>query len=648
MQNMINTTLHPLFIAISEGLGKAVEIVWYYPVVMLCLFCGIFFTLRFWFIQFRGFKHAIHLLKGRYDNPDEPGHITHFQALMAALSGTIGLGNIAGVAIAISIGGPGTIFWMWIVGILGMATKFVECTLGTKYREINPTTNDVYGGPMFYIKKKLPKFLQPLGVLFSISAIFGGFGAGGMFQANQAASALSTYFSIPHIATGLMLAAFIALVIIGGIKRIGQVAAKIVPSMCIIYIVGAIIICILNIQAIPGVIALIFTDAFTGSAVAGGSIGTVILWGVRRAVFSNEAGLGSAAIAHAAVKTNEPIREGIVASIGPFIDTIIVCTATAIVIVLGGQFGNDALSPTSNVLTFENETVRKNKAASWQVLNKDDGQGDRLVYKKTNAIESYQTNFIDIVKESTTWYGTPMTTIQGTAIQFKTKRGRGNYAIRLLDTNGNKVTALKLHGDEKFFFSSSRQQKDLKIIQFKLNNTQSNNTWQTHTIELKQDTKDWILERPHLHKLSIEFIVDKNSPGIEIDDIFMGKPKSGIELTIASFDHFLKGFGSIFISIAVVLFAFSTMITWSYYSETALIFLFGKKAILPFKFIFIGVIILGSTITLSSVLNFSDLMIGLMVIPNVIALIFLVEDVFDDSSTYFKKLKNKEFKVYKK
>ena len=141
---------------------------------------------------------------------------------------------------------------------------------------------------------------------------------------------------------------------------------------------------------------------------------------------------------------------------------------------------DDALS--SNVLTFENETVRKNKAASWQVLNKDDGQGDRLVYKKTNAIESYQTNFIDIVKESTTWYGTPMTTIQGTAIQFKTKRGRGNYAIRLLDTNGNKVTALKLHGDEKFFFSSSRQQKDLKIIQFTLNNTQSNNTWQTHTI----------------------------------------------------------------------------------------------------------------------------------------------------------------------
>ena len=164
MQTIINTYLHPLFIQISTILGKSVEIVWYYPVVFICLLCGIFFTLRFGFVQFKGFRHAIDLIKGKYDNPDEPGHITHFQALMAALSGTIGLGNIAGVAIAISIGGPGTIFWMWLVGILGMATKFAECTLGTKYREKNPETNAVYGGPMFYIKKKLPNFLQPLGI----------------------------------------------------------------------------------------------------------------------------------------------------------------------------------------------------------------------------------------------------------------------------------------------------------------------------------------------------------------------------------------------------------------------------------------------------------------------------------------------------
>jgi AGCS family alanine or glycine:cation symporter len=647
MQNIINTVLHPMFVSVTTGLEKAVEIVWYYPVVLLCIFCGLFFTLRFWFIQFRGFSHAIQLLRGWYDNPNEPGKITHFQALMAALSGTIGLGNIAGVAIAISIGGPGTIFWMWLVGILGMATKFVECTLGTKYREINPITGDVYGGPMHYIKKKLPKFLHPLAVLFSISTVFGGFGAGGMFQANQAASALRTYFNIPTIITGLVLAAAIALVIIGGIQRIGKVAAKIVPTMCIIYICGAILICLLNITEIPRILSLIFNDAFSGSAVAGGSVGTVILWGVRRAVFSNEAGLGSAAIAHAAVKTNEPIREGLVASVGPFIDTIIVCTATAIVIILGGQFGHGAYTPTSNHIDFEGP--QRQTSASWRVQERPDDQGKRLIYSTNpNQIESYQSNFFDVVSNSHTWYKTPFQRVNGDGIHFKTKRGRGNYAIRILDMNGNKVTALKLHGDEKWFFSSSRSSNKLHIIHFSINSTVSNNEWQTHIIKFEKDTKDWILERPHLHKMSLELIVDKNSSAIELDDIYMGQPKNGIELTISSFDQFLNGFGSLFISLAVVLFAFSTMITWAFYSETAVQFLFGKRAILPFKILFVAVIVLGSAITLQSALNFSDLMIGLMVIPNVIALLFLVEDVFSDSKKYFKKLKNKEFKIYKK
>lgn len=647
MQNFINTTLHPIFLMIADLLEKAVQIIWYYPVVFLCLFCGILFTLRFWFIQFRGFPHAIDLLKGTFDDPNEPGHISHFQALMAALSGTIGLGNIAGVAIAISIGGPGTIFWMWIVGILGMATKFVECTLGTKYREVNKQTGEVFGGPMYYIKKKLPKYLQPLAILFAVSTVFGAFGAGGMFQANQAASALSTYFNIPPLATGIALAICIGLVIIGGIKRIGNVAAKIVPTMCIVYILGAFTICILNFKAIPGILSLIISDAFTGTAVAGGSIGTVILWGVRRAVFSNEAGLGSASIAHAAVKTNYPIREGVVASVGPLIDTIIVCTATAIVIILGGQYGNNTYSMGPSAIQFENSTIENNP--TWKISTSDDNQGKRLTYvTNSEKIESFKTPLFDTVKKGKTWYGTPTTTVLGDGIQFKTKRGRGNYAVIIRDKNGNKVTALKLHGDEKFFFTAPANKKeDLKIIYFKLNPTKSNNSWQSHTIAFKEHTKEWIKEKENLHQMSLEFIVDKNSKSIEIDDIFIGKPKNGIELTIASFDQYLKGFGSIFITLAVVLFAFSTMITWSYYGEVALQFLFGKRAVLPFKWIFIGIILLGSTITLNAVLNFSDLMIGLMVIPNVIAIIILVEDVFEDSSKYFKKLKNNEFKRFK-
>ena len=647
MQTFINETLHPIFLIISNYLGKGVELIWYYPVVMLCLFCGIFFSLRFGLIQFRGFKHAIELLKGKYDNPNEPGHITHFQALMAALSGTIGLGNIAGVAIAISIGGPGTIFWMWIVGILGMATKFVECTLGTKYREENKDTKTVYGGPMFYIKKRLPKFLQPLGILFAISSVFGAFGAGGMFQSNQAASALSSYLNISPILTGILLATAVALVIIGGIKRIGNVAAKIVPSMCIIYVLGAVLICLLNISEIPNVIALIFDDAFSGKAVAGGSVGTVILWGVRRAIFSNEAGLGSASIAHAAVKTKYPIREGIVASVGPFIDTIIVCTATAIVIVLSGQYGTNAYSMNDSVINFNQTTETPTQ---WEVsFNEDDTQGNRLrLIPNNESVVTYTSDPIKIVDTKTTWYGTPVTSVLGDGIQFKTKRSRGKYAVRLLDTNGNKITDLKLHGDDKFFFTSVGQGKEFTIVYFKLNKTKSNGQWQTHTIEFKEGTKKYFVSKDRFKEVSLQFIVDKKTQQFEVDDIFIGKPKSGIELTIAAFDSFLKGFGSIFIVIAVVLFAFSTMITWSYYGEVAIRFLFPNRSPIMFKWVFIGVILLGSVTTLTSVLNFTDLMIGLMVIPNGIAILFLVQDVLDDAKVYFKKLKNNEFTIYKK
>ena len=204
-----------------------------------------------------------------------------------------------------------------------------------------------------------------------------------------------------------------------------------------------------------------------------------------------------------------------------------------------------------------------------------------------------------------------------------------------------------MSGDEKFFFATSGLEKELKIIYFKINKTEENNQWQTHTIEFLHDTKKWIIDKPHLHELSLEFIIDKNSNLFQLDDILIGKPPSGIALTIASFDQFLDGFGSIFITIAVLLFAFSTIITWSYYGEVALIFLFGNKAIVPFKWVFIIVILLGANISLDAVINFSDLMIGLMVIPNVIAIIYLMEDVFDDTSNYLKKLKNNEFKKYK-
>ena len=248
----------------ADFLEKAVGIVWNFPVIGLCLFTGLFFSLRFGFIQLRAFPHAIALLRGRYDDPSEKGHITHFQALMAALSGTIGLGNIAGVAIAIAIGGPGAVLWMWIVGFFGMATKFVECTLGTYYRDEDPVTGEVRGGPMYYITKGLGPRFKPMAFFYATCIMFGAFGAGGMFQSNQAANALETYFGVSPWVTGLALALCVALVIIGGIKRIGQVASKIVPTMCIIYVLGSVYICLLNITLWPVVLKIILHDAFTG------------------------------------------------------------------------------------------------------------------------------------------------------------------------------------------------------------------------------------------------------------------------------------------------------------------------------------------------------------------------------------------------
>lgn len=648
MQSIINETLHPLFLRIESMIGQATQLVWYYPVVFLCIFCAVFFTIYFKGIQFRGFGHALALVRGNYDNPNETGHITHFQALMAALSGTIGLGNIAGVAIAISMGGPGTIFWMWVMGLLGMATKFVECTLGTKYRHQDPVTGNVYGGPMYYITKKMPRWCAPLAWLFAGATIFGAFGAGGMFQSNQAASALYEYFGIHKGITGLFLAGAVALVIIGGINRIGRVAGRIVPTMCIIYIVGALFICVLNIQQIPGIIRLIIHDAFTGNAVAGGAVGTVLIWGIRRAVFSNEAGLGSASIAHAAVKTNYPIREGFVASLGPLIDTIIVCTATAIVIVLSGYYTHHDYEPTNAMITFETPTDMT-ETPHWSIQKNTQTNNHALVHQPSTNITAVKTPMLNIVHQETTWYNTPITRILGDGIQFSTKSGNGNYAVILRNSMGSKIADFRLSGDEKLFFVSSFKDHSspLQMVHVTLSHSTEKNGWQTHTLSFNQDAKAWITENKLNHSMQLEFIADKNSAPIHIDNIFIGKPRSGIPLTIAAFDSFIHGFGSIFISFAVVLFAFSTMITWSYYGEVALKFLTGSNAILPFKWIFVIMIFLGARFQLATVLNFSDLMIGLMVIPNVIAILWLSSDVWADCHHYLNELSKNTFKRFK-
>ncbi len=337
------------FIFTSIPLGNGISM----PFVIIWLLVGaIIFTLYMGFINITGFKHALDVVRGKFDDPNDPGEVSHFQALTAALSGTVGLGNIAGVAIAVSLGGAGATFWMILAGFLGMSSKFVECTLGVKYRNIH-ADGSVSGGPMYYLSKGLSKRgLGRLGricaVIFAVFCVGGSFGGGNMSQINQATEQLisvtggenSILFGREWM-FGALMAGVVALIIIGGIKSIAKVTEKIVPFMVAIYLAAALFIILMNFSEIPNALGSIISGAFSPKGMAGGFVGVLIV-GFQRAAFSNEAGVGSASIAHSAARTEEPISEGIVALLEPFIDTVVVCTMTALVIVITGSIDPDA------------------------------------------------------------------------------------------------------------------------------------------------------------------------------------------------------------------------------------------------------------------------------------------------------------------
>ena len=309
-----------------------------FPLIVLVLLSGaLIFTLYFKFINVRGFRHSIDIIKGKYDNPEDTGQISHFQALTSALSATIGLGNIAGVAVAVSLGGPGAVFWMVFIAFFSMSAKFVSCTLGQLYRKINDD-GSVSGGPMYYLdyglkEKGFGTFGKILGCMYAVFIIGGAFGGGNMFQANQSYELFGKLIGIPDYLYGIILAILVGFVIVGGIKRIGETTEKIVPFMVVLYVGASLFIILTNLGQLPGVLSEMVSQAFSPDAAYGGFIGALVT-GIKRAVFSNEGGVGSASIAHSAAKTDEPVREGIVAMIGPFIDTIVVCFMTASVILI--------------------------------------------------------------------------------------------------------------------------------------------------------------------------------------------------------------------------------------------------------------------------------------------------------------------------
>ncbi|WP_347861358.1 sodium:alanine symporter family protein [Salimicrobium sp. PL1-032A] len=326
--------------SLNEFLGMLSGWVWGWPLLVLLVGTGVYLTLRLGFLQFRTLPYALKLaFKPSTQQKGEKGDISHYQALTTALAATIGTGNIAGVATAVVLGGPGAVFWMWITAVFGMATKYAEAILAVKYRVENKN-GEMSGGPMYYLERGLGQ--KWLGVLFAFFGAIAAFGIGNMVQANSVSDAMAETFSVPTWITGILLLVFAGLVLLGGIRSIGRVTAFFVPIMAVFYIIGALIIIITNFELVGPAFGTIFTDAFTANAVGGGLLGTAIRYGVARGVFSNEAGLGSAPIAAAAARTDYPGRQALVSMTQVLIDTIIVCTMTGLTIVMADQYGNGA------------------------------------------------------------------------------------------------------------------------------------------------------------------------------------------------------------------------------------------------------------------------------------------------------------------
>ncbi len=470
-----------IFFPIPLGGGNNIQFA-----VLILVLGAVFFTIYMGFISLRGFRHAIDVIAGKYDNANSTGDVSHFQALTTALSATVGLGNIAGVTTAIAIGGPGAAFWMVLAGFLGMSSKFVECTLGQKYREVRPD-GSIMGGAMYYLSRGLAELgLAPLGkvfaVAFAVLCIGGSFAGGNSYQVKGSLDAVGQtipFFNENPWVYGLIMLVLTAIVIIGGIKRIASTADKIVPIMCSVYVLAGLLILLKNYSEVPAAFAAIFSSAFSPDAYRGGFVG-VLVWGFKRAAFSNEAGVGSAAIAHAAAKTDYPIREGIVSLLEPFVDTIVVCTITALVIVVTGAYD----------------------------------------YKNPEFPAEFKAQYV-------------------------------------LDENGV-ATGIK-----------------------------------------------------------------------------------GAALTSLAMDSQIPYFKYV-LAFATFMFAYSTMISWSYYGERCWAYLFGDGASMIYRIIFLVFTFLGSVVSATNVMDFGDLMIFGMMLPNMLGLFLLSGKVKADLQSYWAKLKSGE------
>ncbi len=518
-------------------------VIWHNYVLYIVLGVGVLFTFWSGIGQFRALTHGVSVTRGKFDDPDDPGAINHFQALSAALSATVGLGNIAGVGVAVALGGPGAIFWMWMVGIFGMALKMTEVTQSMLFRNTEDPDNP-HGGPMFVVKKGFEKWGfgavgSVVGGIFVITLLISTITGGNMFQAWSVGEITENYFKVPSIATGIVLAGLVGMVIIGGIKRIGAVAGRVVPFMCVLYLAAAFVVLAMNIEVIPAMLKLIVVEAFNPSkaqgAFMGGTAGYALLWGMKRALFSSESGQGSSPIAHSAAKTDEPVREGVVAGLEPFIDTIVVCTLTALVILSTGTY---------------NRGHEAEFAAPVNIIAADlEGGGDDG--KSPDGVPDTDDD------------GTPEWTIQGTALPARSAEAvriagawsGGEDVFIVVNADHNKNTGLNLHrlgGEVTTGADGSAAAIKWGAIASK--------------------------ELPTLEGAGTELYVDYPGPS----------------LTGHAFDRAVPGLGKYLVTLAAWLFAISTMISWSYYGEQGVVYLFGDKAVLPYKLLYCIAIVIAA------------------------------------------------------
>jgi len=528
--------------------------------VIALLGTGIFLTLRLGFIQIRRLGHGFAVTSGKYDDPDEPGDVAHFQALTTALSATVGIGNIAGVAIAIHWGGPGALFWMWVTALLGMAVKYTEVTLAQHFRDVGPDRDpkawegSVSGGPMYYIERGLGKRWKPMAVFFAGALMVTSFLTGNAVQANTVADTMLTEFRIPTWLTGAVTAAIVALVILGGIRRIGKVTAVLAPLMAAVYVAGAVAILVLNWDQVIPTFGLIVREAFNPSAgVAGAGTGAFLLtmmWGVRRGLFSNEAGQGSAPIAHAAAKTDEPVSEGVVALLEPFIDTIVICSMTGLVILITGVW-NDRV-PTRVELT-----------------------GGDISWVETTAEGGYAA--------------------VATPDELRIEAGR---PVPPLGGASGPVVA-----------------------------------W--HEVAVEELYVDREHAEPFTGTLYPARGVAEGDDGTTYPYLYALAAESGAPLTKLAFERGLGRLGGYIVVFSVLLFAISTAISWSYYGDRCANYLWGPKAILPYKVVFVGMHFLGAVIALATVWTIGDIALGFVTFPNLIALVLLSGLVVKMTKSYF-------------